>query len=90
MLDLIGRRFLGEMAGASGWKRKLRKIIPSFGKSLIDDADLYRNVHARATEELKLREDPDPRRSGLRIRRTFPRSRLPDARLSLNTTIYLL
>jgi malate dehydrogenase (quinone) len=57
MLDLIGRCFPAEMTGNSAWKRKLRKIIPSFGKSLIDDPALYRKTHARTTEALKLHED---------------------------------
>ena len=47
------------MKGNSAWKRKLRKIIPSFGKSLASDAALYREIHARTTEALKLRENPD-------------------------------
>ena len=59
MLDLIGRCFPAEMANARGWKRKLRKIIPSFGKSLIADADLYRSIHARTSEALNLRGEPN-------------------------------
>jgi malate dehydrogenase (quinone) len=58
MLDLIRRCFPAEMAGNSAWKRKLRQIIPSFGKSLIHDPALYRKTHARAIEALKLRGDP--------------------------------
>jgi malate dehydrogenase (quinone) len=59
MLGLIARCFPAEMKGNGAWKRKLRKIIPSFGKSLASDAALYREIHARTTAALKLREDSD-------------------------------
>ena len=58
MLELIARCFPAEMTGNGAWKRKLRKIIPSFGKSLASDAALYRKIHARTAEALRLREDP--------------------------------
>jgi malate dehydrogenase (quinone) len=59
MLELIARCFPAEMTGNGAWKRKLRKLIPSFGKSLGSDAALYRSIHARTAETLRLREDPD-------------------------------
>jgi len=57
MLELMGRCFGGEMNGS--WKKKLKKIIPSFGKSLIDDEPLYRKIHERTTEALELLEGED-------------------------------
>jgi malate dehydrogenase (quinone) len=52
MLDLLGRCFKNEMK--NGWSRKLTEIIPSFGRSLIEDAELCSKVRAETAALLKL------------------------------------
>jgi malate dehydrogenase (quinone) len=52
MLDVLKRCFKSEMN--DGWSRKLTKIIPSFGKSLVDDAELCRQVRADTAATLRL------------------------------------
>ncbi len=54
MLDLIGRCFKDEMQ--NGWANKLREIIPSYGKSLIDDPALCRKLRSETSEILKLQD----------------------------------
>lgn len=51
MLELIEKCFphLIEI-----WKEKLSEMIPSYGKSLIDDKKLYENIHEQTTKTLKL------------------------------------
>lgn len=51
MLELIEKCFphLIEI-----WKEKLSEMIPSYGKSLIDDKQLYQNIHEQTTKTLKL------------------------------------
>jgi malate dehydrogenase (quinone) len=53
MLELIGRCFGKEMA-SEDWQAKLQEMIPSFGRSLIEDADLTRALRERATDALDL------------------------------------
>jgi malate dehydrogenase (quinone) len=36
------------------WEEKLSEMIPSYGKSLIDDKELYENIHEETTKTLKL------------------------------------
>jgi malate dehydrogenase (quinone) len=54
MLEVLERCFGAKMATA-GWQDKLREMIPSFGKSLITDAELARTIQERTTEALALR-----------------------------------
>jgi malate dehydrogenase (quinone) len=52
MLDVLKRCFPNEMK--NGWSNKLSEIIPSYGKSLIDDAELCHKVRHETSEVLKL------------------------------------
>ncbi len=58
MLEIIERCFRSKMT-SDGWQAKLREMIPSFGRSLITDAELAREVQDRTTEALELRNDHD-------------------------------
>ncbi|MGB8166913.1 MAG: malate dehydrogenase (quinone) [Chthoniobacteraceae bacterium] len=59
MLELLESCFPAELA-SDAWQAKLREMIPSFGQSLIDDADLFRKTQARTTELLELWNDEKP------------------------------
>ena len=59
MLEMIERCFATELA-SEAWQAKLREMIPSFGQSLIEDADLFRKTQARTTELLELWDDTKP------------------------------
>lgn len=52
MLDVLKRCFSAEMN--NGWSNKLQEMIPSYGKSLIDDPALCRNIRHETSEVLKL------------------------------------
>ncbi len=52
MLDVLQRCFENDLK--NGWSEKLTQIIPSFGKSLIDDPELCRQVRASTAAVLKL------------------------------------
>jgi len=54
MLEILERCFGAQMA-TDAWQSKLREMIPSFGKSLIADAELARTIQERTTEALALR-----------------------------------
>lgn len=51
MLEIIGRCFAGRMPE---WRDKLAAMVPSFGRSLRDDPDFYREVRDRADRALGL------------------------------------
>ena len=53
MIKVIELCFARELS-ASGWKEKLQEIIPSYGRSLIDDAALTREVRAETAAALGL------------------------------------
>jgi len=53
MIKVIALCFDNELSGG-GWKNKLQQIIPSYGRSLIDDADLTRQVRADTAAVLGL------------------------------------
>jgi malate dehydrogenase (quinone) len=59
MLEILERCFASEMASDT-WQAKLREMIPSFGQSLIKDADLARKMKLRSTELLELWDDEKP------------------------------
>ena len=52
MIQVLDRCFAGQLA--DGWKAKLEQIIPSYGHSLIDDAELTRKVRADTAPVLGL------------------------------------
>lgn len=52
-LNVIERCFKDKLT-ANGWRAKLKEIIPSYGQSLIDDAELCRRVRAETAAVLHL------------------------------------
>ncbi|MBX9771510.1 MAG: malate:quinone oxidoreductase, partial [Candidatus Obscuribacterales bacterium] len=52
MLEVLGRCFKEEMK--SGWSAKLSEMIPSYGRSLIEDEELCRILRAYTAAMLKL------------------------------------
>jgi malate dehydrogenase (quinone) len=52
-ISVLEKYFSGELT-ASAWLPKLRAIIPSYGVSLIDDAELLRSVRAETAQVLKV------------------------------------
>jgi malate dehydrogenase (quinone) len=52
MLELIQRCFKNEMK--NGWVEKMTEMIPSFGQSLIDDAQLCKKIRGETAAVLKL------------------------------------
>lgn len=52
MLNVLERCFKSEMIG--GWSEKLKTIIPSYGKSLIDDEKLCHAIRSETSAVLKL------------------------------------
>jgi hypothetical protein len=59
MLEILEKCFASEFA-SDAWQSKLREMIPSFGQSLIQDADLTRKMRLRSTELLELWDDEKP------------------------------
>ncbi len=57
MLNLLGRCFKNQYATAD-WQNKLKTMIPSYGESLGDDAELCRRVRAYTSEVLALKGEP--------------------------------
>jgi malate dehydrogenase (quinone) len=53
MLGLL-RQCFPEKFQATGWQRKLKEIIPSFGESLASDAQLLRHIRSRTSAVLGL------------------------------------
>jgi len=54
MVELVERCFKGRLKEA-GWADRLKTMIPSYGRSLIDDSILCRKVRAETAEVLHLR-----------------------------------
>jgi len=52
-ISVLEKCFAGELT-ASAWLPKLKQIIPSYGVSLIDDADFCRQIRATTAEVLKV------------------------------------
>jgi malate dehydrogenase (quinone) len=52
MLEVLQRCFPTEVK--NGWSAKLTEMIPSFGQSLIENAELCRKVRAETAEVLNL------------------------------------
>ncbi len=55
MLNLLEKCFPNEFQ-TTAWQSKIKKMIPSYGESLIDDGDLLRKTRAYTTKVLKLEE----------------------------------
>lgn len=53
MVDVIEKCFQDRLD--SGWKEKLKTMIPSYGESLVDDADLLNEVRSRTLNTLNLK-----------------------------------
>ena len=53
MIDVIERCFAMQMK-SNDWQNKMKRIVPSYGKSLIDDADLLKQVRERTLKTLNL------------------------------------
>jgi malate dehydrogenase (quinone) len=52
-VSVLEKCFAGQLT-ASAWLPKLKEIIPSYGTSLIDDADFTRKIRAATAEVLKI------------------------------------
>ena len=52
-VSVLEKCFANELT-ASAWLPKLKTIIPSYGVSLIDDADLCRRIRAETADVLKI------------------------------------
>lgn len=53
MINVIERCFKTQMQ-RSDWQQKMKKLVPSYGESLIDDANLLKKVRVRTLITLKL------------------------------------
>jgi malate dehydrogenase (quinone) len=53
MIDVIEKCFSEELKNPN-WQQKLRELIPSYGSSLIDNAELLKTVRERTLRTLKL------------------------------------
>ncbi|MBR1119913.1 malate dehydrogenase (quinone) [Bradyrhizobium lablabi] len=58
-IEVLEKCFAGQLT-ASGWLPKLKQIIPSYGVSLIKDAELTRQIRARTAEVLKIDNATSP------------------------------
>jgi malate dehydrogenase (quinone) len=58
-ISVLEKCFAGELT-ASAWLPKLKQIIPSYGVSLIDDADFCRQIRAATAAVLKVDNIPQP------------------------------
>jgi malate dehydrogenase (quinone) len=54
-LDVLGKIYKDRLAG---WEGRLREVIPSYGKSIADDAELCRRVRADTAQALHLTNIP--------------------------------
>lgn len=52
-ISVLEKCFAGELT-ASAWLPKLKQIIPSYGVSLIDDADVCRQIRSATATMLKV------------------------------------
>ena len=57
MLDVISRLYKTELPG---WRSKLTTMIPSYGRSIADDAGLAAEVRKYSADVLNLRQQPIP------------------------------
>lgn len=56
MIDVIEHCFTGQsrLKLGKGWQQKLKQLIPAYGESLVDDAELLRNVRTQSHQVLNL------------------------------------
>ena len=54
MVDVIEKCFADRLAN-DGWKEKLKAMIPSYGESLIDNAELANHIRSQTLETLGLK-----------------------------------
>lgn len=57
MVDVLERCFADQLKN-DGWAERLKGMIPSYGESLIDDADLCRRVRAATATVLQVNQQP--------------------------------
>ena len=53
MIDVLERCF-SERMGSSQWQNRMKELVPSYGQSLIDDAELLKQVRERTLNTLEL------------------------------------
>jgi malate dehydrogenase (quinone) len=53
MIDVLERCFSEQLNGAD-WQQKIKMLVPSYGESLIENADLLKQVRLRTLSTLKL------------------------------------
>jgi malate dehydrogenase (quinone) len=53
MIDVLERCFTAQLK-SSDWQQKLKQLVPSFGESLIENADLLKTTRARTLKTLNL------------------------------------
>ncbi|MGR9048117.1 malate:quinone oxidoreductase [Halobacillus faecis] len=56
MLELMGRCFPEQL---KEWEPKLKEMIPSYGKDLVENPELIREIHATTEESLGLTEEQE-------------------------------
>ena len=53
MIDVLERCFATQLNSAD-WQQKMKQLVPSYGESLIENADLLKTVRNRTLVTLKL------------------------------------
>ena len=56
MIDVLERCFPERMASAQ-WQSRMKELVPSYGQSLVEDAELLKKVRERTLSTLNLRRD---------------------------------
>jgi malate dehydrogenase (quinone) len=56
MIDVVHRCFK-QRAATPEWQARMKELIPSYGQSLIDDAQLLKDVRSRTLSVLGLRRN---------------------------------
>jgi malate dehydrogenase (quinone) len=54
MIDVLERCFAAQL-NSENWQQKLKQLVPSYGESLIENADLLKQVRQRTLSTLKLK-----------------------------------
>lgn len=63
MIDLLNKCFTDKLK-SEGWQEKLKAMIPSYGKSLVDSPDFVKETRRWSGERLKLQEKTVSERPG--------------------------
>jgi malate dehydrogenase (quinone) len=53
MIDVLERCFSNQL-NTNAWQQKMKQLVPSYGESLIENADLLNTVRTRTLSTLKL------------------------------------